>query len=50
MARISYDSKTVWLGYFDDEDDAAIAYNLASMKYHGEFAVLNTVNINLMIS
>lgn len=32
-----------WLGYFDDEEDAATVYNVAAQLFYGEFAHLNTI-------
>lgn len=43
FARITIDGKNIYLGGFHDKDEAALAYNVAAVKYHGEFAVLNTV-------
>jgi hypothetical protein len=40
-AQINNGEKMVTLGYFNNEIEAAAAYNEAAIKYHGEFANLN---------
>ncbi len=44
-ATISYDKIKVQLGEFRVLEDAALAYNKAAIKYHGEFAYLNKVSL-----
>jgi hypothetical protein len=39
--RYGHDSKKYHLGYFEDEEDAAKAYDIAARKHHGEKAKLN---------
>lgn len=43
-ARIAVDKKTIFIGYFKTELDAAKAYNKAAIYYHKEFAQLNGVD------
>lgn len=44
IVKIRKDKKDYHIGYFDSEVDAAKAYNIAAIKYHGEFARLNIIN------
>jgi hypothetical protein len=42
-ARIAAFGRKICVGYFNNKTDAAIAYNQAAIKYHGEFARLNII-------
>jgi len=39
--QINHQGKAIFIGRFDNEIDAAKAYDRAAIKYHGEFAKLN---------
>lgn len=43
VARITFNKKRVILGYFSDPKKAALAYNEAALKHHGEFAAPNVI-------
>lgn len=43
QARITVNYKEIHLGYFDNIEEAAVAYNNAAMKFFGEFAYLNVL-------
>ncbi len=45
QANIYLGGKTVCLGYFVNEVDAAMAYNEAALYYFGEFARLNEIRL-----
>ena len=39
---ICVDRERIRLGFFKNQEDAALAYNFAAIKHHGQFARLNT--------
>ncbi len=46
QVTIHKDKKSIHLGRFEKEIDAAKAYNVGALKYHGEFACLNIINVD----
>jgi len=43
IAQIQLNNKRKFLGYFTNEIDAAIAYNVAAIELFGDFALLNEI-------
>jgi hypothetical protein len=41
MARIGFEKKRIFLGYYIAEEEAARAYDKAAIEHHGEFACTN---------
>lgn len=41
LSQITSKGKRMFLGYFDNEEDAAIVYDVAAQLFHGEYAKLN---------
>ena len=42
-AAITFAGKKIYLGRFNDEREAALAYNKAASFYHGEYACINAI-------
>jgi hypothetical protein len=44
LASITINKKTIYLGFFHTDTEAAMAFDKAALIYHGEFAYLNFGN------
>jgi len=44
IAKIGVNKNIIYIGVFIDPIDAALAYNAAALKYHGEFANINKID------
>lgn len=45
VVHINYKGNRVFIGYYDNIIDAAIAYDKAAFRYHGEFANTNILRV-----
>jgi len=43
MARINLNNESIYIGLFENETDAGIAYNKKALELFGEFANLNII-------
>ena len=43
-SRICHNKKSVFIGFFTSQEEAAKAYDLKAIEFHGEFANLNFKN------
>lgn len=50
IGQIRANGKRYHLGCFNTPEDAALAYNKAALIHHGEYAVLNKINNNNLVS
>ncbi len=41
VVKTTHNNRSIWIGRFDSEIEAARAYDRAAIEYHGEFARLN---------
>jgi hypothetical protein len=48
LARIQVNKKRVVIGYYKNEEEAAIAYNEAALKYYGEIVRLNKIGVTTL--
>lgn len=45
MVKVQKEREVIWIGRFDDEIDAALAYNEAARIHFGEYARLNSIPV-----
>jgi hypothetical protein len=50
QAYIGFSKRQHYLGVFDDPLSAALAYDIAAFRFHGEFALPNVLNRDLFIT
>lgn len=45
-ARITVDGKSIYLGSYKTQEEAAESYNKAAVEFHGEYCYLNKIDYN----